>query len=125
LVKLQAAAVVPPIAGGLARYVEKPVPDTVLEADNVVNAPVLAVVAPTVVPSILPPVMTALLVVTLPVKVEPVRVNPVTVVVVLPRYRLVPPSVIAVAKLESNCDSGIELVAVAKVYGTDILEPHS
>ena len=102
-----------------------PVPDTVLEADNVVNAPVLAVVAPTVVPSILPPVMTALLVVTLPVKVEPVRVNPVTVVVVLPRYRLVPPSVIAVAKLESSCDSGIELVAVAKVYGTDILEPHS
>jgi hypothetical protein len=43
-----AAAVVPPIAGGEARYVEKPVPETVDEADKVVNAPVLGVVAPTV-----------------------------------------------------------------------------
>jgi len=33
-----AAAAVPPMAGGLARYVEKPVPDTVLDALNVVAA---------------------------------------------------------------------------------------
>jgi hypothetical protein len=39
---------VPPIAGGEARYVLNPVPDTVLDADRVVKAPVLAVVAPTV-----------------------------------------------------------------------------
>ena len=48
VVNAPAAAAVPPIAGGLARYVLKPVPLTVLDADNVVNAPVLAVVAPTV-----------------------------------------------------------------------------
>jgi hypothetical protein len=41
-----AAAAVPPIAGGLARYVLNPVPETVLDADSVVNAPVEAVVAP-------------------------------------------------------------------------------
>ncbi len=41
-----AAAAVPPIAGGDAKYVENPVPLTVLDADNVVNAPVDAVVAP-------------------------------------------------------------------------------
>jgi hypothetical protein len=35
------------MAGGDARYVEKPVPLTVEEADKVVNAPVEAVVAPT------------------------------------------------------------------------------
>jgi hypothetical protein len=35
----------------------KPVPLTVDDALNVVNAPVLAVVAPTVVPSIVPPVI--------------------------------------------------------------------
>jgi hypothetical protein len=39
-------AVVDPIAGGLAKYVEKPVPDTVLEADSVVNAPAAAAVPP-------------------------------------------------------------------------------
>jgi hypothetical protein len=43
-----AAAAVPPIAGGDARYVLNPVPLTVELADRVVNAPVFAVVAPTV-----------------------------------------------------------------------------
>lgn len=38
--------VVPPIAGGDARYVENPVPLTVLEALSVVNAPLEAVVFP-------------------------------------------------------------------------------
>lgn len=38
VVPVMAAAAVPPIAGGLARYVLKPVPDTVLEALNVVAA---------------------------------------------------------------------------------------
>lgn len=47
VVKVPAAGVVPPMAGGLAKYVEKPVPLTVDDADNVVNAPVLGVVAPT------------------------------------------------------------------------------
>ena len=47
LVNVPAAAAVPPIAGGLAKYVLNPVPDTVLLALSVVNAPVLAVVAPT------------------------------------------------------------------------------
>jgi hypothetical protein len=46
VVKLPAAGAVPPIAGGLARYVEKPVPDTVLLADSVVNAPVFGAVPP-------------------------------------------------------------------------------
>lgn len=41
-----AAAAVPPIAGGDARYVLNPVPLTVEEADKVVNAPVLALVPP-------------------------------------------------------------------------------
>jgi len=41
-----AAAAVPPMAGGLARYVENPVPDTVLDALSVVNAPVFAAVEP-------------------------------------------------------------------------------
>lgn len=39
-------AVVPPIAGGLAKYVLNPVPETVDEADKVVNAPALATVEP-------------------------------------------------------------------------------
>ena len=43
-----AAAAVPPMAGGEARYVLKPVPLTVEDAESVVNAPVFAVVAPTV-----------------------------------------------------------------------------
>ena len=42
-----AAAAVPPIAGGLAKYVEKPVPDTVDDALSVVKAPAAAVVVPT------------------------------------------------------------------------------
>jgi hypothetical protein len=46
VVKVPAAAAVPPIAGGLARYVEKPVPDTVDDAESVVNTPVEGVVAP-------------------------------------------------------------------------------
>jgi len=37
---------VPPIAGGLARYVLNPVPLTVEDALNVVNAPVFAAVEP-------------------------------------------------------------------------------
>jgi hypothetical protein len=41
-----AAAAVPPIAGGLARYVLNPVPETVLDADSVVNAPAAAAVPP-------------------------------------------------------------------------------
>lgn len=45
-VKVPAAAAVPPIAGGDARYVEKPVPETVLDADKVVNAPAAAAVPP-------------------------------------------------------------------------------
>lgn len=60
VVNVPAAAAVPPIAGGDARYVLKPVPLTVLEADNVVNAPVDAVVAPTVVPLMDPPVIAEL-----------------------------------------------------------------
>jgi len=59
------------------------------------------------------------------VNVGEVRVNPATVVVVVPKVRAVEPRVIAVAKLLSNWDSGIALVAVANVYGTAILEPHS
>ena len=43
-----------------------------------------------------------------------------TEVVVFPKYIAVLPSVIAVAKFESSCDNGIDVVAVAKVYGTDI-----
>ena len=39
-------AAVPPIAGGDARYVLNPVPDTVVEADKTVNAPVDGVVPP-------------------------------------------------------------------------------
>jgi hypothetical protein len=74
----------------------------------VVNAPVLGVVAPTV-----------------PLNALPVNVRPATDVVVLPRYKPVLPSVIAVAKLVSSCDRGIELVAVAKMFGTAMLEPHS
>jgi hypothetical protein len=73
-----------------------------------VKSPVLGVVAPTV-----------------PLNALPVSVRPATDVVVLPRYRAVLPSVIAVAKLVSSCDRGIELVAVAKMFGTAMLEPHS
>jgi len=46
VVNAPAAAVVPPIAGGLAKYVENPAPLTVLDADRVVNAPAAAVVPP-------------------------------------------------------------------------------
>ena len=55
-----AAAAVPPIAGGLARYVLNPVPETVLLALSVVNAPVLAVVAPTDALLIVPPLIVGL-----------------------------------------------------------------
>ena len=57
VVNVPVFAAVPPIAGGEARYVLKPVPDTVLDALKVVNAPVDAVVAPTDVPLIVPPVI--------------------------------------------------------------------
>lgn len=46
--KVPAAAAVPPIAGGEARYVEKPVPETVDDALSVVNAPAAAVDCPIV-----------------------------------------------------------------------------
>jgi len=59
------------------------------------------------------------------VSVGEVSVNPAIVVVVLPRYVAVEPIVIAVAKLLSRLDNGIALVAVANVYGTAMLEPHS
>jgi hypothetical protein len=55
LVKLPAAATVPPIAGGLAKYVLNPVPLIVLLAERVVKAPVLGEVAPIVVASMAPP----------------------------------------------------------------------
>jgi hypothetical protein len=47
VVPVIAAAAVPPIAGGEAKYVLKPVPETVLDALKVVKAPVEGVVAPT------------------------------------------------------------------------------
>jgi hypothetical protein len=59
------------------------------------------------------------------VKVGLVKVKPATVVVVVPSVNAVEPSVIAVAKLLSNCESGIADVAEPNVYGTAILEPHS
>ena len=46
VVPVMAAAAVPPMAGGLARYVLKPVPETVLLALSVVNAPAAAAVPP-------------------------------------------------------------------------------
>ena len=46
VVKLPAAAAVVPIAGGEARYVLNPVPETVPEAEREVNAPPAAVVPP-------------------------------------------------------------------------------
>jgi hypothetical protein len=46
VVNVPAAAAVPPIAGGLARYVLNPVPLTVELADKVVNAPAAADVPP-------------------------------------------------------------------------------
>jgi hypothetical protein len=42
------------------------------------------------------------------------------VVIVPPNKTELLPMVMAVAKLASSCDRGRELVAVAKVYGTDI-----
>lgn len=48
-----------------------------------------------------------------------------SVVTVLPSWIAVLPSVIAVPKLLSSWDSGIAVVAVANVYGTGMLEPHS
>lgn len=45
-VKEPAAAAVPPIAGGEARYAVKPAPETVELADRVVNAPAAGVVPP-------------------------------------------------------------------------------
>jgi len=48
VVKEPVFAAVPPMAGGLARYVENPVPETVLDALSVVKEPVFGVLAPTV-----------------------------------------------------------------------------
>ena len=45
-VKLPVFGELPPIAGGLAKYVENPVPETVKEAERVVNEPAAAVVCP-------------------------------------------------------------------------------
>jgi hypothetical protein len=60
VVKAPVLAAVPPIAGGLAKYDEKPAPLTVELADRVVKAPVLGVVAPTDVLLIEPPEIVAL-----------------------------------------------------------------
>jgi hypothetical protein len=68
-VNVPAAAAVPPIAGGLAKYVLNPVPETVLDADSVVNAPVLAVVAPTDMLLIVPVVPELIVIVPAPVVV--------------------------------------------------------
>ena len=48
VVPVMAAAAVPPMAGGLARYVLNPVPLTVPDALRDVNAPAAGVVPPTV-----------------------------------------------------------------------------
>jgi len=48
-----------------------------------------------------------------------------SVVTVFPSWMAVLPSVIVVAKLLSSCDRGMEVVALPKVYGTAMLEPHS
>jgi hypothetical protein len=50
VVKLPAAGEEPPIAGGEAKYVLNPVPETVDEAESVVNAPAAAVRLPIVMP---------------------------------------------------------------------------
>jgi hypothetical protein len=68
-VNVPAAAAVPPIAGGLAKYVLNPVPETVLDADSVVNAPVLAVVAPIDILLIVPVVPELIVIVPAPVVV--------------------------------------------------------
>lgn len=52
-------AAVEPIAGGLARYVLKPVPETVDDALNVVNAPGPGVVLPSETLLMVPPVIAA------------------------------------------------------------------
>ena len=69
VVNVPAAAAVPPIAGGLAKYVLNPVPETVLDADSVVNAPVLAVVAPIDMLLIVPVVPELIVIVPAPVVV--------------------------------------------------------
>lgn len=48
-----------------------------------------------------------------------------SVVTVLPSWIAVLPSVMVVAKLLSSWDRGMALVALPKVYGTAMLEPHS
>jgi hypothetical protein len=67
VVNVPAAALDPPIAGGLARYVLKPAPLTVELADSVVNEPAAAVDCPTATLLMLPAV--AGLIVTEPVPV--------------------------------------------------------
>ena len=47
------------------------------------------------------------------------------VVMVEPKVTAVLPMVIGVLKLLSRYDRGIDPVALAKVYGTAMLEPHS
>ena len=69
VVNAPAAGAVPPMAGGLARYVLKPVPLTVLDADKVVNAPVEAVVAPIDMLLIVPSVPELIVIVPAPVVV--------------------------------------------------------
>ena len=64
-----AAAAVPPMAGGDAKYVEKPVPLTVLDAARVVNAPVEVVVAPIDMLLIVPVVPELIVIVPAPVVV--------------------------------------------------------
>jgi hypothetical protein len=48
-----------------------------------------------------------------------------SVLTVFPSWIAVLPNVMVVAKFWSSCESGIELVAPAKVYGTAMSEPHS
>ncbi len=63
----------------------------------------------------------ALVTVTLPLEIVVfTSVMLLIVVTVLPSWIAVLPKVIVLAKLASNCDKGIEAVALLKVYGTAI-----
>ena len=52
MVKFPAAAEVPPIAGGEAKYAVKPAPETVLDAANVVKEPDEPLIAVPVIPPV-------------------------------------------------------------------------
>jgi hypothetical protein len=55
-----------------------------------------------------------------PVIIGDVNVSPARLGTVSPNWKVVVPSVIVVAKLESNCERGTPPTLVAKVYGTVI-----